>query len=250
MSKLIFQIILIFIIGTVGGIFADQILWPYFIERPLFLEYRLDQAPVYITEIKEIIIQENTALEKAVEKVERTVIGVKTKKKSGKILEGSGLIVTSDGLAVTLAELVPQGSTSTFYIQEGHDGSFKKISGKVIKRDLENNLAEIKIEAANLTTTGFADLDKIKLGQRIFLIGIEFAEKKSNKSILPNNFVNQGIISSFNQESIATNVFEKNNVSGSPLFDIEGHVLGLNILDSENRIITIPITKIKTFLGF
>jgi len=250
MSKLITQITAIFIIGTVGGIFADQILWPYFIERPLFLEYRLDQPPVYINETKEIIIQENTALEGAIEKVEKTVIGVRTKKKSGKILEGSGLIVTSDGLAVTLAELVPQGSTPAFYIKEGHDDSFKKVSGKIIRRDLKTNLAEIKIEATDLSTTGFADLEKIKLGQRIFLMGTEFREKKSAQSILPNSFVNQGIISSFNQESIETNIFEKNNILGSPLFDIEGHALGLNTTDSEGRITAIPITIIKTFLGF
>ncbi|MCK4454197.1 serine protease [Candidatus Parcubacteria bacterium] len=248
MSKNILSIIAIFIIGTVGGIFADQILWPYFIERPLFLEYRLEQAPVYITEIRETVIQENTALENAIEKVEKTVINIRTEKKSGKVLNGSGLVVTSDGLAVTLAELVPQGSTFNFYIKEGSD--FKKVKGQVIKRDLENNLGLIKIEAADLTATGFADLDKIKLGQRIFLISTEFSEKKSAQSILPKSFVNQGIISSFNQESITTNIFEKNNVLGSPLFDIEANVLGINTLDSENRIITIPITKIKTFLGF
>ncbi len=248
MSKLAFQIILIFIIGTVGGIFADQILWPYFIERPLFLEYRLDQPPVYINEIREIIIQENTALEIAIEKVEKTAISIKTKKKSGKILYGSGLVVTSDGLAVTLAELVPLGSTFNFYIKEGSD--FKKVNGQVIKRDLKNNLGLIKIEKTDLDTTGFADLEKIKLGQRIFLIGTEFEAKQSASMLLPKSFVNQGIISSFNQELIATNIFEKNNILGSPLFDIEGNALGLNTLDSENRIITIPITKIKTFLGF
>jgi len=247
MLKKISSIIVIFIIGTVGGIFADQILWPYFIERPLFLEYRLDQTPVYINETKEITIQENIALENAVEKVEKTVIGIRTEKTSGKILEGSGLIITSDGLIVTLAELVPQGLTTTFYIKG--DSNFKKVKGQVIKRDLENNLAEIKIEATNLTTTGFADLERIKLGQRVFLKGVKF-EEKTSKSIFSESFVNQGIISSFNKDIIATNIFEKNNISGSPLFDIEANALGLNTLDSEDRIITIPITKIKTFLGF
>jgi hypothetical protein len=61
MFKNIFKIIIVFLIGAVGGIFSEQILWPYFIERPLFLEYSLEQNPVYITETKEITIQENTA---------------------------------------------------------------------------------------------------------------------------------------------------------------------------------------------
>ena len=69
MLKNIFKIIAIFILGTVGGIFADQILWPYFVERPLFYQYKLEKSPVYVTERKEVFIQENTALEEAIEKV-------------------------------------------------------------------------------------------------------------------------------------------------------------------------------------
>ncbi len=247
MSKFIFQIVIIFIVGTIGGIFADQILWPYFIERPLFLEYRLNQSPVYVNETKEIYIQENTALELAMEKIDKTILAIKTTKKNGKILEGSGIIVTSDGLAVTLAEIVPEGAEYAFYIKEGTNGSFKKTQGKIIKRDLENNLAEIKLEAENLNNPGYADLGKLKLGRRIFVLGAEF-------DILPILFVNQGIVSEISQGLIETNIFETKKFLGSPLFDIEGGLIGLNTLDSEedsqNRIITIPVSKIQTFLAF
>ena len=78
MLKHIFKIIVIFIIGMVGGIFANQIFWPYFIEKPLFYQYRLEQSPIYLTERKEITIQENLALKNAIEKVEKVVIGVKS----------------------------------------------------------------------------------------------------------------------------------------------------------------------------
>lgn len=91
-----------------------RFLWPYLIERPLFYKYRLEQSPVYVTERKEVTIEENTALQDAVEKTEKIVVGVKTKLNSGKVLEGSGFIVTADGLIVTLNELVPQGSVFTF----------------------------------------------------------------------------------------------------------------------------------------
>ena len=117
MSKNILKIVGFFVIGMVGGIFADQIFWPYFIERPLFHEYRLEQSPVYVTERKEVTIQENTALREAIEKVEKTVVGVKTQTKAGKLLEGSGLIVTSDGLVVTLAELVLRARTFLFLLR-------------------------------------------------------------------------------------------------------------------------------------
>jgi len=240
--KNIFKILAIFIIGGVGGIFADQILWPYFVEKPLFYQYRLEQSPVYLTERKEIIIQENVALKNAIEKVEKVVIGIKTIKKDKKILEGSGLILTSDGLIVTLAELVPSGSTFNFFV----DGAPHQITGggQILKRDLKENLALIKIEKPNLPTVSFSNLEKIKLGERVFLIGIVF-EKTGFKKI-----VNEGIVKSLDQDSIETNIFEKANLAGSPLFDIEGKILGINKIDPEGKVITIPISKIKTFAGF
>jgi len=238
MLKNIFKIISIFFIGIFGGIFADQILWPYFIERPLFHQYRLEQSPVYVTERKEITIQENVALKNAIEKVEKVVVGVRTQTKTKKILEGSGLIITSDGLMVTLAELVPQGSTFNFFVDS------RKANFQILKRDLEDNLALVKIEEANLPTVSFADLEKMKLGERVFLVGVIFEKGE------PSKIANEGIVKTFGQDFIKTNIFEENILKGSPLFDIEGNILGLNTIDSGGEIITIPISIIKAFAGF
>lgn len=239
MLKNIIKILAIFVIGMVGGIFADQILWPYFVERPLLYQYQLEQNPIYVTKKEKIYIQENIALRNAVEKVEKTVVGVRSKTKTGKILEGSGIILTSDGLMVTLAELVPQGSEINIF-WEGKMPSFQ-----ILKRDLKNNLALIKIEEKNLSTTGFADLEKLKLGERVFLVGIIF-----EKGLVSRKTVNEGIVKNFNQNLIETNILEKNSLSGSPLFNIEGSLLGLNIVDKESKVSTIPLSKIKQFSGF
>jgi len=236
--KNIFKIISIFIIGLVGGIFADQIFWPYFVERPLFYQYRLEQAPIYVTEKKEIIVEENIALRKAIEKIDKAVVGVKTKTKAGKILEGSGLIVSSDGLIVTLADLVPSGSEVTFF-WEGKTPSFQ-----ILKRDLSENLALIKIGETNLPTTGFTDLERIRLGERVFLMGIIF-----EKEGIPKKTVNEGIVKTFDNNFIQTNIIEDSALSGSPLFNIEGNALGLNIIDKEGKVSAIPISKIKQFIG-
>ena len=233
MSKNILKIIGFFVVGMVGGIFADQIFWPYFIERPLFYEYGLEQSPVYVTEKKEVIIQENTALQDAVEKVYKTVVGLKTQTKTGEVLEGSGLIVTSDGLLVTLAELVPQGSEFAFFI----DG--KAVSYQILKRDLAENLALVKLGEAKLPTVVFADFNKLKLGERIFLVANLFESVE----------VNEGIVKSFNKDSIETNITETNDIKGSPLFNIAGEVIGLNTVDFGGKVIAIPINAIKAFIG-
>jgi S1-C subfamily serine protease len=231
MLKNIFKILTIFIIGMVGGIFADQIIWPYFIERPLFYQYKLDQVPANVTQIKEIYIQENTALKDTIEKTEKVVVRIKTETKAGKTLEGSGLILTTDGLIVTLAELVPQGSAFNFFV----DGEV--VPFQVLKRDLENNLALIKLEKTKLSTLGFADLEKLKLGERVFLIGASSLGIK----------VNEGIVTSFDEDLIETNIFEEDTLAGSPLLDIEARILGINSVDKDGRIVTIPVSVVRSF---
>jgi len=235
MWKNIFKIIFIFIIGMVGGIFADQIFWPYFVERPLFYQYRLEKTPIYVTERKEIRIQENTALTEAIEKVKNSVIGVQSKSKTGKILEGSGLILTSDGLILTLSDLVPQNYEIKIFF------GGKEFIPKVLQR--KNNLALLKIEEKNLKTISFADFEKIKLGERVFLLGVVFENN------LQKMLVNEGIIKTFDQNLIQTNIVEDKNLQGSSLFNIEGQLMGLNQIDKEGKILAISIKTIRESFG-
>ena len=237
MSKNILKIIAVFILGMGGGIFADQIFWPYIVERPLFFAYRLEQAPVYVTERKEITIQENTALQDAVEKVEKAVVGIQAKTQTGRTFKGSGLVITSDGLMVTLNELVPQGEKFVFFV----DGD--TLSYQVLKRDKKANLALVKLEAERLPTLGFADASKLRLGQRVFLVGAVLLQDGLQK------IVNEGIIRAIDNDSISTTIFEKSILAGSPLFTIEGEVIGLTVVDKEGQVSAIPVSAIRAFAG-
>ena len=66
----------------------------------------------------------------------------------------------------------------------------------------------------------------------------------------PQKIINEGIVKIFNEEYIKTNIFEKNIIKGSPLFNIEGSVLGLNTIDNEGKVIAIGVERIKSFTGF
>lgn len=249
MAKSILKIIAVFVIGTVGGIFADQILWPYFIERPLFYEYRLEQSPIYLTEKTEttLYIQENLALREAVEEVAPAVVGVKTETLAGEILEGSGLVLTSDGFIVTLASLIPQGSDFYFFVDD------KWPAYQILKRDSENDLALIKLEMNGLKTRGFADMEKTKLAEPIFLVGMDFSQSvaTTTQQLLtpPEITVNQGIITGLNKKAIQTNISETQDMSGSPMFNIWGSVVGLSIVDKDGKVSVVPITIIRAFAG-
>lgn len=239
MTKNILKIIAIFVIGMVGGIFSEQIIWPYFIEKPLFYEYGLEKPPINVTEKKEIVVQENTALREMIKKVEDSVVGVRSQDSYGNIREGSGFVVSSDGLIVTLAELVPAGSDFSFFI----NGEEQKYEIK--ERDIENNLALVKLEKESLSTASFGNIEEKEIGERIFLIGNLFDEKGNLFEM-----TNEGIIKYFKEDFIHTNIFESKIVSGSPVFDIEGKFLGLSQIDSQNKLIVLPVSLIREFSGF
>ncbi len=236
MKKNILYLLLIFIFGMAGGIFANQIFWPYFITKPLFEKYNLEQPPVYVTERKEVVIRENIALEEAIEKVSKTVIGVKTK-----AAKGSGLIVTNDGLIVTLSSLIPAGQPPSFYI----DGILQ--SFQILKRDSKTGLALVKLEADKLLAPDFRDLEDLKLGERVFMVSYRDGLAKS---------VNQGIIKFIGETRIETNMIEKDNVQGSPLFDIQGKLIGIAgslgslTAGQGNQIEAIPVSEVKNLIGF
>lgn len=236
MSKNIIKLVVVFIFGMAGGVFADQILWPYLVEKPLYEKYELESSGSII-ETKEVTIEENTALQDAVEKIDKSVVGVKTKTEKG-IITGSGLVVTSDGLVITLNELIPRGGDFAFIV----DGQAP--DWQILKRDVKNNLALIKLERDDLKTVGFADFDGIRLGERAFLLGMIFDDRETMK------LVNEGIVKFFTPDYIRTSISEKSSLSGSALFNIKGELLGLNTIDSEGRVTAIPITKIRDFIGY
>ncbi len=240
MAKKFLRVIFILVLGLIGGIFADQVFCPYFIERPLFYKYRLEQAPVYVTEKNEIVVQENTALQDAVDKVKRVIVGVRAETRKGKVIEGSGLIITSDGLTVTLASIIPQGETFALFLDNN------PVPFQVLKRDSKKDLALVLIapEGKSLPTIAFGDMDKTRLGERVFLVGNIFGENGIEKT------VNTGIIKNLYSDFIQTNILEENIIKGSALFNIKGEALGLNTLNSAGEVVAIPIDQVKEFAGF
>ncbi len=238
-KKVVIFICSVFLGGLISGLIFQVLIFPYLLANSYFSKFQFiknfKEGKIIINTKEQIIVAEETALEKAIAQVEKSVVGIQAKTSDGTIY-GSGLIVTSDGLVITLVDLAPAGaSISVFY--EG-----EKIKPQILKRDYKNNLALLKIEKTNLKTCGFCNGEEAALGQRVFLIGITPTALEE--------VVNEGIVKSFNEEVIKTNITEAGSLRGSPLFNIEGNLVGLNIIDSLGKVSAIPIQKIKTFAGF
>lgn len=227
MVKTLIKLVIVFVIGAVGGIFAVKIT----------REGQSPGIPKPVVERKEVTIEENKALTNAIEKVDKTVVGIRAKKKNS-FVTGSGLILTSDGLVVALSNLLPRGANiEVFYRGE-------KVGYKILKRDLKENLGLLKLDKNNLSTTSFADLKKLKLGQRVFLVGF-----KVSKTGQITEVVDEGIIKSLQGDDIRVNIPLAKDIEGSPLFDIEGNIIGIANLTAKEGGTIIPISKIKEFVN-
>jgi len=235
----IVNIFLILLLAILGAMIWQTLVFPYLAQNPkferFFLAKLLNQQQVNVFPKEEIVIEENKDLIEKISKAEKVVLGVQIDSVSGKSFQGSGLALTSDGLIVTLAELVPQSSVFSVFINQ------KKVAFEIVKKDLKQNLALIRIDKKDLATTGFADFNKVKNGQRVFLVGTAFFEGE------PKKISNEGIIRYFEKDFISTNIFEKPNLAGSILFDTDGNVLGINTIESDGRVFAIPVSKIQEF---
>lgn len=233
MKKEAIKTILMLLAAGVFAVFADQVLWPYFVEVPLFYRYNLSQNPIYVTEKQQTTIQENKALKAAIEEVAKTVVSIRSVTPKGTVIEESGLILTGDGLVVAISSLMPAGSTTEVFV----DGA--KTPFQVIKRDKESDLVLMKVEQANLATSSFFPNEELVLGERIFFYG----------SLPSKKIVNEGVVRSIGADKIETTIIDNAEAAGSPVFDIEGNILGLSYIAKDGRVFVLPAAQIKKISG-
>ncbi|MFA5729963.1 MAG: trypsin-like peptidase domain-containing protein [Candidatus Paceibacterota bacterium] len=209
--------IIVVLLGVLGG----TITW-------LFIFKNQSSFIQVVNKEEKIYIEENTALTGIIKNVKDSVVVLKTNYNKTEI-NGFGMVLTADGLVVTLAENIPQDSKANISIK-GEENIFYQ----VLKRDIGNNLALIKIDKNNLQTKGFFDFSKLEIGERVFILS---------------NSVNEGIVKGFNDDLVKTNIIENETVNGAPVFNIKGEVLGIGYKDVNNFVNIIPVSKIKSFAG-
>jgi len=136
--------------------------------------------------------------------------------------QGSGFIVTADGLILTNAHVVNGADEVTVKLTDR-----REFKAKVIGADKKSDVAVIKIDAHNLPTVVLGDPSMTKVGEPVLAIGSPFGFENSATA---------GIVSaksrtlpddpyvSFMQTDVAVNPGN----SGGPLFNLKGEVIGIN----------------------
>jgi len=136
---------------------------------------------------------------------------------------GSGFVIDPSGLIVTNNHVIEGAREITVGL---HDGT--RCGAKVVGRDEKTDIALLRIvNAKPLAAATFGDSDQAKAGDWVLAIGNPFGLGGS---------VSAGIISARNRQLdaelyddfIQTDAAINHGNSGGPLFDMEGHVIGLN----------------------
>lgn len=130
---------------------------------------------------------------------------------------GSGMIFSTDGYILTNAHVVKGYTNADISISTG-----KTLSGKVVGRDEETDLAVVKISSEqSLPKVSFGDSTKTEQGDEVFALGFPFGIKGDVS-------FKEGTISRRIEEYFETSAEIHPGNSGGPLVNRYGQVIGVN----------------------
>jgi serine protease Do len=136
--------------------------------------------------------------------------------------QGSGFIVSSDGIILTNAHVVDGAKEVTVKLIDR-----REFKAKVLGQDKTSDIAVLKIEAHGLPTVRLGDSDKLAVGDYVLAIGAPFGLEETATA---------GIVSATGRSLpgdgavpfIQTDAAVNPGNSGGPLFDASGAVVGIN----------------------
>jgi serine protease Do len=174
-------------------------------------------------------------LRDAFRKVSQSVVIVRTKRievnASGEdpmsIVDGlgSGVLVSSDGKILTAAHVVETADVASVEFPDG-----QLITARVIGSDVQSDVALLQLAQLpkGISPAILGDSDKVEVGDQIFVIGAPFgisqtltAGHLSGRHRLNKNESTGAV------EFLQTDAAINSGNSGGPMFDMDGHVIGI-----------------------
>lgn len=167
---------------------------------------------------------------------------------------GTGFFITQDGMVATNKHVV--SDTAAEYTVITSDG--KEYAAKVLARDPANDIAVMKVEGNDFPTLNLGSSDSLKIGQTVVAIGNSLGEFS--------NTVSKGIISGLKRTvttggglgdfETLTNIIQTDAAinpgnSGGPLLNINGEVVGINVAMAQGAQsigFAIPSNQIKKII--
>ncbi len=136
--------------------------------------------------------------------------------------QGSGFIISSDGLILTNAHVVRDAKQVTVKLSDR-----REFSAQVLGSDPATDIAVLRVDAKGLPTVQLGDPKQVQVGDYVLAIGAPFGFEQT---------ATQGIVSAKGRSLpgdsvvpfIQTDAAVNPGNSGGPLFDAAGRVVGVN----------------------
>jgi serine protease Do len=154
---------------------------------------------------------------------------------------GSGIIWTRDGMVVTNAH-VARGSTISVQLWDG-----REFDAAVTSRDLQRDLAALRVKASNLPAAVIGDSSRVRAGELAIAVGNPFGFVGA---------LSTGVIHGVGpvrglgpQTWVQATVRLAPGNSGGPLADAQGRVIGVNAMVAGRLALAISSNTVTNFLS-
>ena len=175
-------------------------------------------------------------LRDAFRKVNQSVVTVRTKRvdvapRPGQVMSivdgvGSGVLISNDGKVLTAAHVVQTADAALVEFADGQDSI-----ARVIASDIRSDVALLQLQQPpkGISAASLGDSDKVEVGDQIFVIGAPYGISQT---------LTAGHVSGRRQvdkegetlpyiELLQTDAAVNGGNSGSPMFDMNGQVVGI-----------------------
>jgi S1-C subfamily serine protease len=219
------------------------------IQAPVPLEITGNPTSSHISD------HEQMDLEKLAAAVVPCVFLIEVYDKSGSLVgKGTGFSISADGWVATNHHVIEKGQT--YIIVTNHGAKFGDV--EIIVSDPNIDLALLKIGAKDMPYLPLAESSKVPIGKRVAVYGspqglagslsegiISASERNLSESFPDEKMPNNGAL-------IQTTAPISPGSSGSPLFGVEGKVIGIMTLsllrNSQSLNFAIPVEALKSLI--
>ncbi len=263
--KLIFFVVLIFVVSGISSVLVDKYFFPWIATSNAFSKYKFFKKGMenvmVINKTEQVTVSENQDISGYISKssssvVEITMYGKTSQDQAGQSV--SGVVVSADGLVASYGDKF-FGSKDAVYKIFVQDG--KSFDAKVVLNDPFSNLVLLKIDGAeNFPVAEFIAPEDIKAGMKTAVIGrssfnaeislglglaSEWAKSYSIGGNLASSEKLQGVL--FIDPSSAGNKWS-GNMNGGAAVDYNGNVIGLlgeRKESNESKFFIVPVNHLR-----
>jgi serine protease Do len=266
------KILFVVFLGGVGAVVADNYVVPKLTASPRFSQYtflkKAAENTTIINKTEQVIIREDDSVEKiasqaasavvnviSVEDRDRSLPKAATPLTTLNVLNGSGVLVTNDGLIVTYRKaILEKNARYTVLLYNGLN-----YPAELVAIDNLTNLAYLRIQASNVPAIAFANSDDMAPGKKLIALANSSEEYQNRFSTALLSNINKTF--NLSETSVASSekwegVFEmdfpnQQDYLGGPVINFNGEMAGLvgvSETDRQKRYFLLPANVVKRSL--